>query len=238
MKFRIKAAPLVTVVLLNVGCAGSAPLDVTLYGEEFVESGIPATATADGWAIAFDAFAVRVAEVRLSGVSTQGRTLNLAEPSSGSGQKVATLQVPEGPIEGAAFTLEDLFIEGRATNGKLVKTFAWRFEGPVRYANCEVEATATSDAGGPFQITIHADHLFHDSLVASAPAIRFGALAAADTGDGEITREELSATDIGAYDSGSQSGIDDLWRFLEAQSKTLGHVNGEGHCEASAVTDR
>jgi hypothetical protein len=91
------------------------------------------------------------------------------------------------------------------------------------------------DATAIFQITVHADHLFYDSLVSEEPQLLFQPLADADADqDGDITTEELGATDIGAYDPGNED-LDDLWSFLMAQSRTLGHVDGEGHCQASAT---
>lgn len=84
-----------------------------------------------------------------------------------------------------------------------------------------------------FQITVHADHLFSDSLVSSEPKVLFQPLADADSdGDGALSEAELVAADVGAYDPGSEDGIDDLWAWLGAQVRTLGHVDGEGHCTA------
>ncbi len=48
-----------------------------------------------------------------------------------------------------------------------------------------------------------------------------------------LTRAELEAAGIGAYDPGN-ADVDDLWAWLVAQSATLGHVDGEGHCDAAA----
>jgi hypothetical protein len=49
-----------------------------------------------------------------------------------------------------------------------------------------------------------------------------------------IDADELRAIDITAEDNyqvGSRD-IDNLWDFIEAQTHTLGHIDGEGHCHA------
>jgi hypothetical protein len=116
----------------------------------------------------------------------------------------------------------------------VTKTFAWEFTTPIVYADCET-TTRVPDAGtGTFQVTVHADHLFYDSLVAEQPALGFDAIAAADLDfDDVITTDELAATGLAAYDPGNLP-IDDLWAFLSAQAATMGHVDGEGHCASSS----
>jgi hypothetical protein len=63
--------------------------------------------------------------------------------------------------------------------------------------------------------------------------MRFEELALADAdSDGEITQAELEAAPVpGAFDTGNDE-VANLWAFLVAQSRTLGHVDGEGHCDA------
>jgi hypothetical protein len=121
-------------------------------------------------------------------------------------------------------------VSGTGTKAGVSKSFEWTFDTPTKYSNCQLEL----EEGQGFQITVHADHLFYDSLISEDPGVRFQALADADTdGDGVITQSELAATDIGSYDPGSE-GVEDLWAWLVAQSQTMGHFNGEGHCDASA----
>ncbi|MEZ4472315.1 MAG: hypothetical protein R3F60_16270 [bacterium] len=63
----------------------------------------------------------------------------------------------------------------------------------------------------------------------------FDLIAAADAdGDGLVTEAELAAVDISTqerYQVGSRP-ISDLWRFIEQQATTVGHIDGEGHCAA------
>ena len=51
------------------------------------------------------------------------------------------------------------------------------------------------------------------------------------------TSAELEAADIGSYDPGSDAAGNNLWSWLVAQGRTLGHVDGEGHCDARDHSD-
>ena len=115
----------------------------------------------------------------------------------------------------------------------MTKNFDWVFDEEVHYTECETTTSVTEGAASTFQITVHADHYFYDSLVSEDPILVFQGLADADAdADGEITRAELEAADIGGLDPGSDGSVDDLWSWLVAQNATLGHVDGEGHCDA------
>ncbi|MEM1348636.1 MAG: hypothetical protein AAGI01_08785, partial [Myxococcota bacterium] len=49
------------------GCSeNSGEVAVTVYGEEFIEQGIPAEEMADGWAVTFDRFVVDVEDVKIA----------------------------------------------------------------------------------------------------------------------------------------------------------------------------
>ena len=67
------------------------------------------------------------------------------------------------------------------------------------------------------------------------PNVAFDLIAASDANaDGAVTQEELAAVDITAearYQVGSHD-IKDLWSFIAYQATTVGHINGEGHCES------
>lgn len=224
--------PLVLLTLTASACApGEGELEVRTYGEEFIEQGIPADMLSDGWAIEFTRF-----EVELRGISIAGATLpdpapiDLVEPSAGEGQAIGRVAAPAGDHDDLEFTLVTLSLDGSASKDGVTKTFAWDFDVDLRFGECETTTSVAADGLGTVEITIHADHLFYDSLVSEEPALRFDAIAAADAdADGTITRDELAATDIGAYDPGNLP-IDDLWSFLSAQAATTAHVDGEGHC--------
>ena len=220
------------------GCAtATGAVDVTAYGEDFIEEGIPAEEVNDGWAIDFSRFEVTFAEVTVGGVVlADAVTVDLAQASDGDGQVLGVLDVAEGNYDESSFAIERVEVDGSATLNGQEKTFSWVFDDAVSYHECETTTAVVDDETATFQITVHADHLFYDSLVAEEPRLLFQPLADADANaDGDITAEELAATDIGAYDPGSAGGIDDLWAFHGAQTATLGHVDGEGHCHSTPL---
>jgi hypothetical protein len=132
-----------------------------------------------------------------------------------------------------------LLVSGTARRGPQEKHFLWGFTTDTVYSGCE--STAALDGSGPIpgQITLHGDHLFHDDLFSDAPGVAFDLIAAADIdGDDNITEAELRAVDIRTqerYQVGDLTSIKDLWSFIEQQTATLGHFDGEGHCDAARV---
>jgi len=225
-------------LLLLGGCDGSPSegmVTITSYGEAFIEEGIPADAMDDGWEVSFDNFEVKVDNVALGGQELRNPSaVDLTKKSDGQGQELGTLLVPTGTYDSADYEITRIAIEGFAKKGSAEKTFSWVFTGTTSYRDCEVTTKVSTDKDARFEITVHADHLFMDSLASEEPQFLFGSLADADTDeDGEITPSELKQADIGAYDPGSAGGdIDNLWLWLEALSRTVGHANGEGHCHA------
>ena len=194
-----------------------------------------------------------------SSVTVEGAyVFDLTEGSGGAGHVVSSQEAPTGDYTsltyrvgavsaaeaGAGASMEDVavmvdmgysvYVEGVATKGGDTKTFAWGFTTDTTYTNCETTAKVTEGAAGESQLTIHADHFFYDDLVSEEPNVAFDLIASADTdGDGQVTEAELRAVDIttqARYQVGS-ADISDLWGFIEAQSRTLGHIDGEGHCD-------
>lgn len=99
------------------------------------------------------------------------------------------------------------------------------------------------------QLTFHLDHLFFDSLTDDA-AMRFTAWAAAAGDDGRVTLDDLASQPLADlrgldgeplrdasgellfYDPGSAPlGSEDLRAFTIENVTTIGHWNGEGHCD-------
>lgn len=213
---------------------GQGEIRVSAYGEAFLEEGIPASAVSDGWAIAFDSFEVAIRDVVVAGVALQDPgVVDLVKPSNEKGQVLGIVAAPAGAHTDASFTIAKLHIVGVATKGRVSKTFDWIFDKAVNYSECETSTEVEADVEATFQITVHADHFLYDSIVSEEPVVAFQAFADADADDdGEITEEELAARDIGAFDPGNDDETDDLWSWLEALSRTVGHVDGEGHCHA------
>ena len=211
-------------------------IGVRAYGESFIEDGIPKDAVDDDWAIQFDRFDVRFRDIVVAGVALDDpETLDLALDSDGDGHELGTVSVAAGAHARPAFGIARVEAEGSAERDGVLKSFHWVFAAPTNYEHCETTTKVAAGETATFQITVHADHLFYDSLVSQTPQLLFQPIADADADeDGEVTQAELAARDIGGYDPGNED-IGDLWSFLLAQQRTLGHVDGEGHCEAAAA---
>lgn len=237
--FRRLAASLI--VLGASACSssneGAGTITVTAYGESFIEDGIPASEMDDAWSVDFTRFEVTIDDVAVAGGElTDLDAVDLTEGTDGHGQELGVVPASVGTHGEGAFVIRRVEVEGIAEKDGESKTFNWTFDEAVDYHECANETDVADGENSTFQITVHADHLFYDSLVSSEPGLFFGPLADADENDdGEITRAELAATDIGTYDPGSEDGIDDLWTWLNALTATLGHVDGEGHCHAEVV---
>lgn len=185
---------------------------------------------------------------------------DLSEGTGGAGQRVARSMVAAGAADATAYVIapaEDIagdaadakqmkdggysvYVEGKASKGDVTKTFAWGWKTHTDYEGCMSTAQVEDGGTASVQLAIHGDHLFYDDLFATEPAVRFDLIAQADDdgdGDGEISQAELEAVDLrplANYQVGS-TDITDLWRFIEHQTTTLGHIDGEGHCEATRV---
>ena len=223
--------------LMACGTEDQGTLVLTAYGETFIEEGIPASDVDDGWAIQFSHFRVSLADVAVGGEAISAPpSVDLTQPSSGTGQTLGSIPVSEGEYTKARFTLSRVEVEGTATKTTTTKSFDWVFDRATQYHDCDAKTRVKANAQATFQVTVHADHLFYDSLVSEAPQILFQPLADADEdNDGNITASELATRDIGSYDPGSEGGINDLWAWLNALATTLGHADGEGHCHATVL---
>lgn len=190
------------------------------------------------------------------------RVFDLAQPSGGVGYTVLSTEVPGGQYASFGYRIaappagssdvvagnaEDIdvsfmqsnayavFVEGLAVKSAETRSFAWGFGATTRYSDCHADVLIDgTDAS--VQLTIHGDHLFYDDLVSSEPQVAFQLLADADAnGDDVIEEAELAAFDISGqerYQTGSLD-IDNLYDFIDQQVSTLGHIDGEGHCEGN-----
>ena len=113
------------------------------------------------------------------------------------------------------------------------KTFDWALTSTTTY-ECDPENLVIPNGGeGRTQLTIHGDHLWYDSLYAETAVVRGLAIADADADeDGAVTEAELAAAPVAptGYTVGTYTDVTDLWAYLQASSRSLGHVDGEGHC--------
>ena len=239
---------------------GAGTVQVEIWGEEYIEEGIPATAFEDGWAVHFDTFVISVGAITAAGEPIPGTyayDLTVTGPLD-----VASAEAPAGDIAQVAYAIQpvtattvnvnvdstllsdmqtagySVWVEGSATKDGSTVTYAWGFDVSVAYGDCHATGNVPDGGTGTSQLTIHGDHLFYESLVDAEGGLRFQVLADADAdGNGDVTPAELAAfsgTAFGAldnYDVPAGSGIDNLWDYLSAQVATLGHIDGEGHCE-------
>lgn len=266
MMLRISLSALMALAACGDDDLADGKLQVTVYGEEFIEDEIPANDVADGWSIDFSRFLVSVSQVKVGNHSNEEayfspgtRVFDLAKPSNGQGHVLEVKDVVGGtfdhgsyvvgPAGGGALTgnatNEDVtlmvdggysvYVQGTASKGGETIDFAWGFEAHTAYSHCETSAKVDGNTASA-QITIHADHLFYDSLVSETPDIRFQLIADADADDsGDVTLAELAAvdiTDLENYQVGNNTSVTTLAAFIAAQVPTLGHIDGEGHCEA------
>jgi hypothetical protein len=100
------------------------------------------------------------------------------------------------------------------------------------------------------QLTLHLDHLFFDSARAEEPSLRFDAWAAAAGADRVVTLEDLGGQSLAdlrgldgmpLVDEGGapivyeppSTGLPEptLRAFVRAEALTIGHFEGEGHCD-------
>jgi hypothetical protein len=193
-----------------------------------------------------------------SGALSEARVFDLTKGSGGGGHEVSVLTVGAGDYDALSYTVAPssgavagnaaqervdfmkamsygIYVKGKASKEGVEKRFAWGFGNQTRYVGCEVSAAVRPGAAGESQMTIHSDHLFYDDLVSEEPNVAFELVASADAdGDGEVTLEELSGVDLAAqerYQVGSLTEVTNLRQFIEAQTRTVGHIDGEGHCD-------
>ncbi|MBC8069977.1 MAG: hypothetical protein IAG13_16690 [Deltaproteobacteria bacterium] len=232
-------------------------LDVRIYGEAFIEDGIPAEVFNDGWSMQFSRFLVAVDQIDTEDGADDGRYVyDLHAASMGAGHEVTGISVPSGEqllgfriAPGGSATGGNasdadagmmmamgysLFVEGTATKDAAQVAFAWGFDSDTTYRECEVVESVPDGGNASTMITIHADHILYDDLESMTPNTSFDLIAASDADlDGTVTADELRAKDITAearYQVGSQ-GITNLWDYMNALTRTVGHIDGEGECK-------
>lgn len=135
---------------------------------------------------------------------------------------------------------------GTAVHEGVTFSFDWYFTTATEYRNCVdgdgVAGVVVPDGGQvSMEITVHGDHLFFDDLQAEGSSLRFEAFASADVnGDDILTLEELETVDLtdlppGQYGTGGDLSIVNLRQYVEAQTNSLIHFNGEGDCDQQRI---
>ncbi|MCB9727585.1 MAG: hypothetical protein H6746_03760 [Deltaproteobacteria bacterium] len=122
--------------LALAGCADAdadavGTYEVRIYGEEYIEEGIPESVFADGWSISFDEFLVVISDVEVRrGAATPvvedatSRAFDLTAASSGEGQRVLQAEVPIGTYDEVAYRVAPATaatVAGNATPAQLAE---------------------------------------------------------------------------------------------------------------------
>ncbi|MBN1336712.1 MAG: hypothetical protein JXB39_12210 [Deltaproteobacteria bacterium] len=253
--------PLLSVPLLATGCAGEGTWVLETWGESYIEASIPAGDFADGCEVVYDVFLVvdtrmalldgdgeavaEVPEARVYDMTRTGPHAIAALDVPATHYDTVRWRIAPAPdtVAGNATTdqvalVSDLaasvYVAGTLACGSDAVAFDWAFDTDTTYL-CEPE-DLTIPAGGEdgTQLTVHGDHLFYDGLENADAVVRGQAILDADADqDGRVTLEELAAMSVATlgYDVGSRSEVSDLGAFVAFLSRTLGHIDGEGHCQ-------
>lgn len=226
--------------LILVACGGTGDWTVATWGEDFIEEGIPASGFEDGCSVVFDRFSVDIQEAALldgngdTVASLTGERFDLVQPGP---QTVGSTSVQATHFDTARFVVGGaggVQAAGTLTCGADSVDFDWSFDETTTYL-CEPDGLSIPSGGGAStELTIHGDHLFYDDLASDDAVLRGQAIVDADAdGDGIVTQAELSAVPVAelGYGVGQYSEVSDLGAFVAFLTRTLGHVDGEGHCQ-------
>jgi hypothetical protein len=265
----------VIAMLYSTGCAGEGSLVLTTWGEAFIEEGIPAGTFEDDWSVTFSKFLVVVTEARVAdddgavALETAGAVVNdlvqsgpftmVTAPAVPARRynAVEVVVAPDADAVAGSASADDvarmvdgglsIHVEGSASRGDDIATFAWSFATATRYSACETVGdgegqVVRADEENTAQLTVHGDHLFYDDLAAENAVLRFDGIfgadgAAGDAADGVIALDELDAVDLTTLPSdqyGSAGTAETLGDFVTSLSRTIIHFNGEGECSISS----
>jgi len=227
--------------LTLLSACGPATWSVTIWGEDFIEREIPASAFDDDCSVAFDTFTVALDGATLldgngtaAGDALSG-VFDLTEPGP---QEVGTVVVPAGTYDTVRFVLASdtdatLHTAGSLTCGDTAVTFDWSFPPTTTY-DCEpAPLTPGKGTAAETELTIHGDHLFYDALEDPDALLRGRPILEADAdADGQVTLAELARVTVAplGHRVGRYSEVTDLAAFVTHLTQTVGHVDGEGHC--------
>lgn len=108
MMIRNLSSVLALTAILFTGACGDesgGTVELTVYGESFIEDGIPASEFTDGWTVTFDNFLVSIGDAKIGKghmntevvfEDTGFRVFDLAESSSGEGFALTSADVDDG----------------------------------------------------------------------------------------------------------------------------------------------
>jgi len=228
---------------LLAGCAPGT-WTVHVWGEEFIEDGIPAAEFSDGCDVVFDRFEVSVTTAELvdgAGDAVGSVPAGVWELTDPGPQEMGSVDATKGQYATARFVIgptsgSSLSVAGTLTCAGSPVTFDWTFDSATTY-DCEpTDLTVTPKDTTATELTVHGDHLFYSDLE-NPDAVLVGTFihGADQDGNGDVTREEMALVDLAplGLGVGSHGDITDLDAYIDQQVRTVGHVDGEGHCTVS-----
>jgi hypothetical protein len=151
--------------MTGCGDGGTGAVEVTTWGEQYIEDAIPASELADGWTVTFDAFLIVLADVTIADregtIAASMDGSKLFDHKTKGVKPVVRFEGLEAKawdrvsfrtrpadgateLEGATEADKELLlsegaavhVEGRATKGDVTKTFRWSFGQTTLYAEC------------------------------------------------------------------------------------------------------
>ena len=249
-----------TLGLILPACGGEGDWNLTTWGEDYIESGIPSEVFSDGCSVTYSAFLVtftqrqlltadndiagelagtQIYDMTLAGPVVMGTVPVAADHYDSVSVHVApgSDAIPGNASQDQVNAMIDagssVAVNGTLTCGGTSKTFNWSFATSTNYL-CEPEdLTIPRDGSDDTQITIHGDHLWYDGLENPDAQVKGQPIFDADNNnDGQITQAELELVGVASlgYDVGRYSDVTNLEQFVSFLTQTLGHVDGEGHC--------
>lgn len=109
--------------LALLGCGGGGNLDVRIWGEDYIEEGIPAEDFSDGWSVTFDSFLVSVRSVSAAPVDAEPELqaevnwiVDLAPASAGEGFSLLERRVPAGAYGDVAYRIGPAAVGAQSVN--------------------------------------------------------------------------------------------------------------------------
>lgn len=239
------STPTLTPLLIACGLSacGGGDWVVTTWGEDYIEEGIPAADFADGCSAVFHSFTVQLQDVALlDGAGEEAGALDgafLVELTAPGPQTLGRVTAPATLYDAARARVApvgdapSVSAAGAITCGETTARFDWAFSTDTTYLCAPEGLTLPRGGEGTTQLTVHGDHLFYDGLERPDAQVRAEALINADAdADGVITLAELDAVPLAplGYTVGQFSEVTTLGQHVEHLTRSLLHVDGEGHC--------
>lgn len=235
--------PILSLALVfPVTACGTGEWVVSTWGESYIEEEIPASDFEDGCRATYDRFDVELTDAALLNGNRDvvgevgGARIDLTEPGP---RELGRVAVGATHYDRARFVIapaggSSVAVAGTLACGSTAVRFDWSFDTATTYG-CEPEGLTVPAGGEVFtELTIHGDHLFYDGLENDDAVLRGQAMVEADADvDGVVTLSELADVPVAGlgYAVGQYSEVADLRAFVAHLTRTLGHVDGEGHCQ-------